>query len=80
MEIIKKSVFALVLLLVVVLVWVGLYIYFESSKIDINPNAETYTVQLADSFDLDELEKVADRTQKHFPVPPRVFFSLEGRD
>ena len=80
MEIIKGSLFALVMLLVVVLIWVGLYIYFESSKVDINPNAQTYTPLLNESFDLDELEMITERTQNNFPVSPEVFLSLVERN
>jgi len=80
MDVIKKATIPLILLLVVVIVWVGFYIYYESSKIEINPQADSYVSQLQNSFDLEELEEVSRRTKDHFPVLPEVFFTLVGRD
>ena len=80
MDIIKKSLFVLVMLLVVVLAWVGSLIYFQNSNVDINPNASSYTGQLREKFDLDELELITDRTKNSFPVSPEEFLSLIGRD
>jgi hypothetical protein len=80
MDIIKKATVPLIMLLVIVVVWVGLYIYYESSEIEINPLADSYVSQLQKTFDLDELEEVSRRTKEHFPVLPEVFFTLVGRD
>jgi hypothetical protein len=80
MDIIKKTMVPLVMLLVVVVIWVGLYIYYESSESAVNPQAESYITQLQSSFDLEELEKVTERTKDHFPLLPEVFFTLVGRD
>jgi len=80
MDIIKKATIPLIMLLVIVVVWVGLYIYYESSEIEINPQADSYVSQLQNTFDLDELEEVSRRTREHFPVLPEVFFTLVGRD
>lgn len=80
MEIIKKSLPALVLLLVVVLVWVGFYIYFKSTEVVISSEVQQHTTQLGSSFDLEVLEEVAERTEKNFPVSPEVFLSLVERD
>ncbi len=80
MEIIKRSMFVLVLLLVVVLAWVGSSIYFQSSNVSINPNAKSYTSQLRNTFDLELLETITERTEKSFPVSPEEFLSLIGRD
>jgi hypothetical protein len=80
MEIIKRVLFALILLFVVVVVWVGLYIYFESSQITIDPNAETYKTQIGETFDLDELEMISERTQDTLPVTPDVFLILVEGD
>jgi hypothetical protein len=80
MEIIKRTLFVLVALLVVVLVWVGLSVYFESSEVSIDPNAETYKTQLKDSFDIEELEMVYERTQDTLPITPEVFLSLVEKD
>lgn len=80
MDIIKKTLPVLVMLLVVVLIWVGLTIYWESSDVEINPNAENYTNQLQTSFDLEDLDTIAEKTEKHFPVGPDVFLSLVEED
>ena len=58
MEIIKKSIFLLIFLLVVVLAWIGTSIYFQKSEVSINPNASSYTDQLDAKFQLEELDKV----------------------
>ncbi len=76
MEIIKRTLAALVMLCVVILVWVGFYIYFESTNIDINSNAENYTKQLKSNFDLEELEEISEKVENNFPVAPEVFLSL----
>jgi len=78
MELIKKSLIALVLLLVVVLAWIGGSIYYQSISIDVNPNAQSYTGALRPNFDLEELEKVTDRTETSFPVSPSEFLVLTG--
>ena len=80
MDIIKKSMFVLILLLVVVLAWIGSSIYFQNNNIDINPNANSYTNQIKNQFDLAELEMITERTGKSFPVSPEEFLSLIGRD
>lgn len=80
MDIIKKATIPLVMLLGLVVVWVGLYIYYESSELEINPQADSYVSQLQTTFDLDELDEISRRTRDHFPVLPEVFFTLVGRD
>ena len=80
MDIIKKTMFALVLLLVVVLAWVGSSIYFQGSNVKINPNANSYTNQIRSTFDLEELKTITERTEESFPVSPEEFLSLIGRD
>lgn len=76
MEWIKKSLIALVLLLIVAVVWVGSTIYFSSNDVDVNPNASSYTKQLSTSFNEDELNSVTDRTARSFTVSPSQFLNL----
>jgi hypothetical protein len=76
MEWIKKSLLALILLLVVVLAWVVSSIYFSATYVDINPNASSYTKQLSTSFNQDELKLVTERTEKSFTVSPSQFLNL----
>jgi hypothetical protein len=76
MNVIKKSVFVLVLLLVVVIVWVASSIYFERSEVNINPNASSYTDQLEKNFNIEELEKIIEKTEESLPISPQDFFNL----
>jgi len=76
MDMLKKSVLASVLLLVVVVIWVGVSIYFKQSYVDINPNAATYTRQIKSAFDTDELDVVTEKTTKSFSVSPSEFLNL----
>ncbi|MHC1716572.1 MAG: hypothetical protein AB9915_01570 [Candidatus Dojkabacteria bacterium] len=80
MELIKRSLLALILLLVVCLVWAGFSVYFNSTAVSVNSNASSYTKQLRDTFDTEELVKVTERTEESFPVQPDEFFSLIGQD
>lgn len=76
MEWIKKSLIALILLLIVAVVWVGSTIYFSTNDVDVNPNASSYTKQLSTSFDEEELNLVTERTSKSFTVSPSQFLNL----
>jgi len=76
MNILKKSLIATILLLVVILVWVGASIYFKQSAVDVNPNATSYTKQIKSSFDTAELDVVTQRTDKSFSVSPSEFLNL----
>lgn len=76
MEIIKKTLFTLIFLLVVVLLWLGLSVFYQNSNVDINPNASSYTEQLRETFDLDELEEITDRTERTLPITPDEFSYL----
>lgn len=80
MEIIKKTLAALILLLVVIVAWVGFHIYSESTEVVISSDVIQHTTQLGSSFDLDILEEVTERTEENFPVAPEVFLSLLERD
>ena len=80
MELIKKSILALILLLVVVLAWIGGSVYYQSASIDVDSNAQSYVKTIRPNFDLEELEKVSDRTDTSFPVSPSEFLVLVDRD
>lgn len=80
MDIIKKSLFVLILLFVVVLAWIGFSVYFQQTAVDINPNASSYTDQLRSSFEADVLEEVTSRVEDGLPVSPKEFLSLIGED
>ncbi len=76
MDLLKKSLFAIILLFVVVVVWVGISIYFKESYVDVNPNADTYIRQMGSSFNTEELDLVTQRTEKSFSVSPSEFLNL----
>lgn len=76
MELLRKSLIAVVLLLIVILAWVSTTIYFEGSNVDVNPNAETYTKQLKTAFETEYLEDVTTRTETSFSISPSEFLNL----
>lgn len=76
MDLLKKSLLATILLLVVVVVWVGVSIYFKQTYVDVNPNAASYTKQMKNSFDTEELDAVTSKTEKSFSVSPSEFLNL----
>ncbi|HOV34393.1 MAG TPA: hypothetical protein PLS56_00130 [Candidatus Dojkabacteria bacterium] len=80
MDIVKKSLPALILLFVVVMAWVGLSAYFDATGKVVDTKATGYTRALKTSFDLEELNKVMDRSKKAFPVSPDEFLSLMEKD
>lgn len=77
MEIVKKYITGIVLLLIVGIIWLGLNLIRERVFSDVNPNATTYTKPLNKEFDMEILGKVAERTEKSFPVLPSEFFDLD---
>ena len=80
MELLKRSILALILLFVVCSIWVGLSVYYDTTSLDVNPNASSYTKQLRGEFDVEELAKITERTSSSFPVQPDEFFSLVGEN
>ena len=76
MDLIKKSILALVLLLVVIIAWVGSSVYFQNFSIEAKPGVETYTKSLKDSFDTEIVDMVITRSEEAFPISPDEFLSL----
>ena len=76
MDLLKKSLSALILLCVVVLAWVLTSIYFEKNRVDVNPNASSYTKQIGSSFNTTVLEDITKRTEKSYPVSASEFLNL----
>ena len=79
MEIVKKFLFAIVLLAVIALVWVGTTFLFQSKDSSILDGAESYTTQIAKSFNMEELDKVYERSAESFPVSTKEFTDLIGK-
>lgn len=76
MEMLKKTIMLLILLGIVALAWVGGSVYYQNSKVEVNPNAQGYTNVLRKTFDLEELEKITERANDSFPVSPSEFTVL----
>jgi Tfp pilus assembly protein PilO len=77
MNLLKQSVYVLIMLLVVVLVWVGYSAYLQSVDIEINPNASSYTRTIRSTFDTEEIENINTRITENFSVSPEEFFLLD---
>lgn len=76
MNLLKQSVYILILLLVVVLAWVGSSAYMQSQSVEINPNASSYTRAVKSVFDTEEIENINTRITENFSVSPEEFFLL----
>ncbi len=77
MEIVKKYIVGIVLLVVVGVVWLGLTTISKRVFSEVNPNATSYTKPLSKNFDMEVIEKVSERTEKSFPVLPIEFFNMK---
>ena len=80
MDVVKKFLFAIILLVVVGLAWVGLSFYLDSQKKSVTGNVEAYTKQIAGKFNMEELDKVVERSKKSLAIQPKEFTSLLGKD
>lgn len=80
MKLLKQSVYILILLLVVVVAWVGFSAYFQTRKVEINPNAQNYTRSISPNFDTEEIQGVSSRIEESFPVSPEEFFLLTEQE
>lgn len=80
MEIIKKNIVGVVLLLVIAIIWGGLLLISKKVFSEVNPNAQSYTKPLSKNFDTETLEKITERTESSFPVLPSEFFDLTNED
>ncbi|MBI2357274.1 hypothetical protein HYV12_04455 [Candidatus Dojkabacteria bacterium] len=69
----------LILLLIVCVAWIGLGIYFESSELDIDPNATSYMQGINPTFDTKGLTEMKEKVQENLPVSPDEFLSIIGK-
>lgn len=76
MGIAKKMLPILILLLIVAVIWVGVSLHSQNIDLDINPKADDFTAPISDSFDMDVVEKLSDKTQQSFPISPNEFLRL----
>ncbi|GEM_PF-812575 len=76
MENIKKFLFAIILLGVIAFLWIGMELFFEGKEKTLSDSVESYTTQIAKSFDLEELDEVYEKTEELFPVSSREFLDL----
>ena len=73
MNMIRKVLITLILLLVVVVAWVGLSVFYKSEKDTLPGDLATYSKSISSSFDLDELQQVTDRIEESYPTQPKEF-------
>lgn len=76
MDTVKKFLFAIILLAVIVLIWVGITFFCEGKDTSVPESTKAYTTQISKSFNLKELDRVYERTEESFPVSPREFLNL----
>lgn len=79
MEIVKKFLFASVLLAVIALVWVGTTFFFRAKDTSVVDGVESYTTQIPRDFKKEELEKVYERGEDSFPISSKEFTDLIGK-
>lgn len=79
MEIVKKFLFAIILLAVIALVWVGTTFFFRAKDTSIIDGAQPYTTQIPRNFKNEELDKVYERSEDSFPVSSKEFTDLIGQ-
>ncbi|PKN02476.1 hypothetical protein CVU76_00335 [Candidatus Dojkabacteria bacterium HGW-Dojkabacteria-1] len=80
MEVVKKYIVGIVLLLVIVIIWLGLLFLSDTIFSTVNPKADSYVKPINKEFDMEMLEKVSERTESSFPVTPSEFFDLTNED
>ena len=77
MELFKKYLIGMVLILVVAIVWGALIFVEKKVFVTLNPNASSYTKPIRPTFDDETLDEVSKRTNDSFPVLPREFLNLK---
>ncbi len=80
MDTVKKFLFVIILLAVIVLVWVGSTFILPKRDNSISETTKSYTTQIPKSFNLEELDKVYERTEKSFPISPKEFINLVEKE
>ena len=78
MDLLKKVLISLVLLLVVVVIWVGTSIFYSSEKDNLPSDLETYNKKIPNTFDLEQLQKISDRAEESFLTQPEDFLDIIG--
>lgn len=66
----------LILLLIVCVAWIGLGVYFDSSELDIDPNAVSYMQGLNPTFDTTGFDDLKTRRDENLPISPDEFLSI----
>jgi hypothetical protein len=72
----KNYVVILIVLLISALFWVGVSIYAVQTKVDVNPNATSYTTQIESTFDSATLDKVKLRIANNLPITTDVYNNM----
>ena len=76
MENVKKFLLAIILLAVIALVWAATTFFLEEKESSVVDVAQSYTTQIAKSFNLEELDKVYERSENSFPISSKEFTDL----
>lgn len=65
----------LVVLLIVTVAWVGFGVYFNTTALDIDPNATSYMQYINPVFDKTSIEELRVRIEENLPISPSEFQS-----
>lgn len=78
MDLIRKVLISLILLLVVVVIWVGSSIFYSTEKDNLPNDLETYNKKIPNTFNIEELQKISDRAEESFITQPEDFLEIIG--
>lgn len=74
----KNLTTVLALLLVVVVLWIVFGVYYSTTSTDIDPNAQSYIVQINSRFNTNGFDETVRRTNESLLVSPEVFRGLNS--
>ena len=78
--IIKKYMFAIILLFIIGIVWAALLFFFDSKESGSKIDVSIYSNQLNKSFDEKNLDETYNRVVKTLPISPKEFINLKKKD
>jgi hypothetical protein len=73
MEIVRKYIWAIFLLFAVVVVWVSITFFIDARKKSIAGDISQYTKPIKNSFDMEVLDTVYERSEMALPETPKEF-------
>jgi hypothetical protein len=69
-----------IIALISAFVWIGITVYSANTKVEINPNASTYTAALDNTFDRDTITQIQGRVDNNLPIKTDVYKNLKLPD